>query len=273
VDILISALRDAARDTVAATVKNTQTEISAEQTGGGISDDEENNTGDAHQIDSWEELAANNLGVTTGKMSTISLTQTITQHTETIDEDSKPSADPRFQKFLQSALVSADEHSPSPPLLARGMVFIMPVLEDSSFKSAYRRVTVESARQNQDFVCGFLSTEPWFTSGQGIDLVDLDAMDEDGLPIPENKRPSKSTYLEEPHSMALFSLVPPHLGGDVPVEARDDTSSKYATKLEVMVGRAIRLREANLRKKELERKNSTEKPGLNILHIPMITLP
>ncbi|KAJ5819241.1 hypothetical protein N7474_004832 [Penicillium riverlandense] len=276
-DILISSLRDAARDTVAATVKNIQTEISAEQTGSGSSDDgtpEEASTGNVQQIDSWEELAANNLGVSTRKLSTISLTQTITQQTETIDDESKPSADPRLQKLLQSRLVAAAGDGPlPPPLLARGMVYIMPVSENSSFKSEYRRVSIESARQNQDFVCGFLSTEPWFTSGRGNDLVDLDSMDEKGLPLPVNKRSPESTYLEKSHSMALFSLVPPQLGVGVPMEDREDTQSQYAFKLESIIGKAIQLREVNLRKRELERKNTAEKPGLNILHVPIVSLP
>ncbi|KAJ5625012.1 hypothetical protein N7510_001321 [Penicillium lagena] len=277
VDILVSSLRDAARDTVAATLKNIQTEISAEQTGSGSSDDGasvEESTGNVQQIDSWEELAANNLGVTTRKLSTISLTQTITQHTETIDDESKPSADPRLQELLQSHLVSATEDGPlPPPLLARGMVYIMPVSENSSFKSEYRRASIESARQNQDFVCGFVSAEPWFTNGRGNDLVDLDAMDEEGLPLPENKRSPKSTYLEKSHSMALFSLVPPQLGVGVPMEDHEDTQSRYASKLESIIGKAVQLREVNLRKRELEKKSTADKPGLNILHVPIVSLP
>ncbi|CAL5866868.1 uncharacterized protein PFLUO_LOCUS1079 [Penicillium psychrofluorescens] len=276
-DILISALRDAARDTVVATLKNIQTEISAEQTGNGFSDDDtpdEGSTDNDQQIDSWEELAANNLGVTTRKLSTISLTQTITQHTETIDDGCKPSADPHLQELLQRQLdTAAGDGPPPPPLLARGMVYLMPVSENSSFKSEYRRVSIESARQNQDFVCGFLSVEPWFTSGRGSDLVDLDAMDEEGLPLPENKRSPKSTYLEKSHSMALFSLVPPQLAVGVPMEDREDTQSQYASKLETIVGKAIQLREVNLKKRELEKTNTADKPGLNILHVPIVSLP
>lgn len=307
VDILISSLKDAAYETVATTMKSIQTEISVENgstqlSSGQETPDEADDSDDSNeenepngvvsqqQADAWQEIFANNLGISPRK-SSIALTQTITQHTE----PSSPMSPDNLKSFSQQPLILPNDDIPPPPLLARGLVLCLPGSTISSFTREYRRISIKAARDNGDFVIGFISGDSFFTNGRGNEIFDDDDdedEDEDDEEEVEEEEEEERRGADQPlQTLALFSLVHSQLGpnadhddqphvfnGDDEEEedAPMDNRAKYAAQLELMIGRAMEVREENQRRRyrgDQRQRSSGRRSGANILDIPLVMLP
>jgi hypothetical protein len=109
------------------------------------------------------------------KASVISLTRTITQHTEPSTPSSHCAEDPEHDREgepeLEDGSISLQVPPPLPPLLARGLVLCLPLDEDAVSNAQYSQATVRAARAYPDFVVGFMSDEAWVNiSGQKMIL-------------------------------------------------------------------------------------------------------
>ncbi|PGH03624.1 hypothetical protein AJ79_07316 [Helicocarpus griseus UAMH5409] len=170
-DRLVPTLRRAARETVAVLTRSVQTEIS-----GGSKHQDIQNGADSDDEDNKELRNGSSLGDSLysfsalRKGSAISLTQTITQHTEPSaselsvvgenpysddeedpDSDDTPSSPPLY---------------PSPPLLSRGLVLCLPATDDPAFSQEYRQATIATAEAHSNFVIGFVTGESWVEASQ-----------------------------------------------------------------------------------------------------------
>jgi hypothetical protein len=99
------------------------------------------------------------------KSSVISLTRTITQHTEVStpsstgeDEDDSPDTEQGFE--LESAFTPL-ESVPRPPLLSRGLIVCLPTDDDTRISPLYKKAAISAAKEHSDFVAGFLTDEAW----------------------------------------------------------------------------------------------------------------
>ncbi|CEO59150.1 hypothetical protein PEBR_16296 [Penicillium brasilianum] len=257
-DLLIPTLRKAAREAVATTVKTIETEISA--TNGEEDYDEIEVPMSPPSTNGWLEFSSENFGSALRKSSTISVTESTTL---------QPHVEP-------------DEGVPAPPLLSRGLALCLPSAIDSAFTREFRQSTIMAACANHDFVVGLLTSEPFFTSYTGDYLFDLAFQDNHGTPQLGRDILEAIPYLENKHSFALFSLVPPELiqnyesdpirsmKGDSPEEDQPES----VVKLYYMVEQALKLRGAN-RKESLgsHQETSSIPAGPSILHVPVVILP
>ncbi|RMJ24621.1 hypothetical protein PHISP_04502 [Aspergillus sp. HF37] len=295
-DILIPALKAAARETVAGTVQTIRTVITAEN---GTSDpeaahDTENakDHGASQQHLSLEHPADDSsLGPPQRKSSTISLTQTISQHTEESTEFAVEDAKSERRDSLDQIITC--DNLPPPPLLARGIVLCLPSVTSTSFTLEYRQSCIAAARANPDFVVGFLCSEPWQTMSQRDDVLDLQvngvdegAQDESGTDSPDERQ----------HCLAIFSLIPHRLkrlevtgqdasdgeeeSNDVPTSPTSTptgtaTASPVVAKLYTIVEHALELREkaAADNGNANTRSQAKAKRGPSIMHIPVVSLP
>lgn len=272
VDILIESLKDAAYETVATTMKSIQTEISVEHDGiqalsGRATPEEEEEEQELamsqQQVDAWQDFFANNLGISPRK-SSIELTQTITQHTET----SSPMTPDNLKAFAQQPLILPNDDIPAPPLLARGVVLCLPGTTESSFTAEYRRAVIQAARDNGDFVIGFLSPESFYMNGQGDAIFDVDEGGDDRNLNEESN----------PQTLALFSYLSWYLGEDAPQvfngeegdsdASLDSKSAQYAAKLEFIIAKAMEVRENHRRSEQSGRRRAA-----NVMDIPIIIMP
>ncbi|RAK95394.1 uncharacterized protein BO80DRAFT_264628 [Aspergillus ibericus CBS 121593] len=293
-DILIPTLKAAAREAVADTVQTIRTEITANSFASEQSFDDQ----DSAQSQHLTEYAVDHSGLELPprKASTISLTQTITQHTE--DSSDYPLESPQFERhgfeFATLSPSTIPEDLPPPPLLARGLVLCLPSRTDTSFTPDYRQSCIAAARANQDFVVGFLSGEPWHLTSQRTDIF------ETGLPSYGDEQQQLSPYSSDddealPH-FALFSPIsqrPDGMGGqsleggdeDEEVMEDDETTSfalpetsisvetlnPLAAKLFHVAGKALKLREASTQENGFVKPEQTK--SCQILHIPIVSLP
>ncbi|PYI00237.1 hypothetical protein BO78DRAFT_402185 [Aspergillus sclerotiicarbonarius CBS 121057] len=292
-DILIPTLKAAAREAVADTVQTIRTEITADSFASEHFVDDQ----DSAQSQHLTEYAVDHsgLGLPPRKASTISLTQTITQHTE--NSSDYPLESPQFERhgfeFGTLSPSTIPEDLPPAPLLARGLVLCLPSRTDTSFTPDYRQSCIAAARANQDFVVGFLSGEPWHLTSQRTDIF------ETGLPSYGDEQQQLSPYSSDddealPH-FALFSPIaqrPDGMGGqlledddedDEAMEEDETTSSALpetsipieslnplAAKLFHVAGKAFKLREASTQENGFAK---PETKSCQILHIPIVSLP
>ncbi|KAG2420985.1 hypothetical protein HFD88_000600 [Aspergillus terreus] len=299
-DILIPTLKAAAREAVADAVQTIRTEITADSTSherplSGYESTVENNDGHAtHFLSSGYAVDGNGLGLPPRKASTISLTQTITQHTE--DSTDSPLEQHQYEPtdglgYTGSNDAIMDHSLPPPPLLARGLVLCLPSVSDTSFTADYRRSCIAAARANQDFVVGFLCSEPWHLVSQRDDIFDTDYC---GATAEQQLSPYSSDEEDELPPLALFSLISHRLDlmrgkhladyndeedGDV---APTDTSlsakkvesdNPLATKLFYIVEQAIKLQEASRKENNNLQTAAKSTEGHKIVHIPVVSLP
>ncbi|KAE8149443.1 hypothetical protein BDV25DRAFT_156368 [Aspergillus avenaceus] len=290
-DILIPTLKAAAREAVADAVKTIKTEITAinpseRPSTGHESPEPENNDEVTNHLTFDYAVADNGLALPPRKASTISLTQTITQHTEDVLESPTDSGVYERKDSFQSAnssLFVINEDIPPPPLLARGLVLCLPSSNDSSFKSDYRKSCLAAARANQDFVIGFVCGEPWHQVSHKTDIFGTDSIHYGQQPSPYSSDEEES----QPY-LALFSQIPPRLGimsgnddhdeenfmDEMTLSALEasqvDSTNPLALKLFYAMGQALKLRDASLREKQIEHPSISEN---RILHIPIVPLP
>ncbi|KAB8069114.1 hypothetical protein BDV29DRAFT_183377 [Aspergillus leporis] len=296
-DILIPTLKAAAREAVADAVQTIKTEITANNpterpSTGHESITHENGDADAHHLTSDYVVGdASGLALPPRKASTISLTQTITQHTEDVMESPTDSGVYERKDSFQSgtsSLFVINEDIPPPPLLARGLVLCLPSTTDSSFKSDYRKSCLAAARANQDFVIGFVCGELWHLVSQRNDIFDTESLEEDRQQL----SPYASDEEEAQPCLTLFSHIPPRLnlmGGNhddhdgengmddmswAAIEASQvDTTNTQTMKLFYSMGQALKLREASIKEKQNGRSGTNFPNGHRILHIPVVPLP
>ncbi|KAL4939740.1 hypothetical protein BDV06DRAFT_32186 [Aspergillus oleicola] len=290
-DILIPALKAAAREAVADAVQTIRTEITADSssdrrlTANGSSRPETNGDSTHQRIPSHyavDESDSSTLALPPRKASTISLTQTISQHTEDSNDalnelDSYESED--VWDFGEEAPPAIDSDLPAPPLLARGLLLCLPSMADSAFTPEYRKSSMAAAYANQDFVMGFICGEPWHAVSQRTEEV-LDFDD-----LLNTLTPTEQTQLSDaaddtpPQSLALISIIPHKLG--VTTEQADDTAdipdslNPLAHRLYTLVRQGVKARDAFGSSREATPRlgAKTSRRGPDILHIPLVALP
>ena len=319
-DILIPALKAAARETVANTMQTIRTEITAEKSSNErpLDNANEHDTveedGPQHLTSDYVVVDDDSLGPPHRKASTISLTQTITQHTE----DSADAVSLRSEKSegndhlavengqKRPSITPDDNELPPPPLLARGLVLCLPSESTDAFTPDYRKSCIAAARANQDFVIGFLSSGQWHIVSQRDDLLDVDAPESNGDQTNGQTNLVSDWDEDKPFHLAIFSLISHRLShmhgkhlsdyhGDDDNEEDDehdknndepfspttpvvetssvDESNPLASKLESIVGRALKFREASSNGETKGQSNNSTKNGPRIMHVPIVSLP
>lgn len=309
-DILIPALKTAARETVANTMQTIRTEITAEQSSSGdhasvsVDSTADEDGGHKHLSSDYVVVDEEGLGPPQRKASTISLTHTITQHTEdsaevsSIKSDKPEDGDEHLAVEVmpkRPSITPDDAEIMPPPLLARGLVLCLPSDNTDAFTQQYRRSCVAAARANQDFVIGFLSSGQWHVVSQRDDLLDIE--------FPTTAGDQKgSSHLnewdeEKPYHLAVFSLISHRLGhmhgkhlsdyasednNDEPVSpttplvntsSPDDTFNPLASKLEAIVERALKFREVTSKDATKSNGNKTRSSSPRLTHVPIVSLP
>jgi hypothetical protein len=209
-DILIPVLKGAARETVAKIAQIIRTEITAE-----TPPEEDQDSDDA---DAATHLSPVDIPVRTGlepparRASTISLTHSITQHSE---PSSLLSTRDERRQVDDNAVVEGDlqytgwpDFLSPPPLLARGLVLFLPSVTNFAFTPAYRDSCLAAARANPDFVVGFLCNEPWTIVSQISDILCVSSTTTGG-----DKRDELSPGDEaREESFIIFSPLPTDAG-------------------------------------------------------------
>lgn len=307
-DILIPALKTAARETVANTMQTIRTEITAEQSqSAGVNSSAAKGEDGGHQHLSSDYVMVDDegLGPPQRKASTISLTHTITQHTEDSAEVSSIKSD-RPEGNDEHLTVEGLPKRPSitpddadvlpPPLLARGLVLCLPSENTDAFTPRYRRSCVAAARANQDFVVGFLSSGQWHVESQRDDLFDFETSGSDNAPIDSNHLNEWDE--DKPYHLAMFSLISHRLGlmhgkhlsdygtedsNEEPVSpttpvinasSADEVFNPLASKLEQIVGRALKFREATSNGTTSGQSTGNKtKNTPRVIHVPIVSLP
>lgn len=297
-DILIPTLKAAAREAVADAVQTIRTEITADS----ISDRplhahsssmvEPNGIPNHQRLPSnyaIEQSGSNSLELPPRKASTISLTQTITQHTEDSSDALNETEAEEVWDFGAAPPPATDAELPSPPSLARGVVLCLPSVTDTVFNPEYRKSCMAAAYANQDFVLGFVCGEPWHIVSQNDEeILDIDALM--GTSTTPNEQHQRSHSLDEAHdippqSAALFSLIPHKFSslneqqlGETPSEASDpppDDLNPLAYRLYSLVRQGVRARDAVASQQAAATPQQGSKTNRrpNIIHIPVVSLP
>lgn len=256
-DVLLPTLRKAAREAVATTVKTIETEISVAESRDSV--EQEHTPTVSSNENGWHEFATD-LGCALRKSSTISVTESVTQQPH----------------------VETDDGLPAPPILNRGMAICLPSDVDMVFTLEFRQGTIAAACANQDFVTGLVTSEPLFCDYHGNNLIDL-AIPEGGEMSEEMERnlQAYSPYLERNHSIGLFSLAPPEYAyafDSDPVHAIQAESSpepqpRSVAKLEYIVGKALKRRDANRKENEVNQKSTNIPKGPTVLQSLIVILP
>lgn len=301
-DILIPALKAAARETVANTMQTIRTEITVEQSSNDRPSEETDNneTEDSGRHLSSDYVVVDNdgLGAPPRKASTISLTQTITQHTEdstdafSVKSERSEGADHLGVDGLQKrpSITPDDSELPPPPLLARGLVLCLPSENTDAFTPDYRRSCIAAARANQDFVIGFLSSGQWHVVSQRNDFLD-DHSDSDDETERQTTKHVSDWDEDKPYHLVMFSVVSHRLNhmhgkhlsdynseNDEPLSPTTpivnttpaDAFNELASKLESVVGQALKFRDATS-SENTDEHSSRKAP--RIMHIPIVSLP
>lgn len=254
-DLLIPSLRKAARAAVAATSKTIQTEISA-QDSESIPEDEEAPLSPPSK-NGWAEFMGDNVGYALRKLSTISVTESVTMQPH----------------------VETDEGIPPPPLLARGMTLFLPCSVDTAFTHEFRQSTIAAACANSDFVAGFVTNEPFFPNYRGNNLLELAYEDGHGIRNEENvdNLLNNCPYSDRDITLALFSLIPPELSRDYHDDYKEnldtDSRSESVAKLFFIMERALKMREASRQDKESGPHESIDHSSPVIIQVPVVILP
>ncbi|KAL4873863.1 hypothetical protein BDV12DRAFT_159749 [Aspergillus spectabilis] len=300
-DILIPTLKAAAREAVADAVQTIRTEITADSNSNRSSTVHDSSINGPngvsifpHQTSEYaiEESDSNSLGLPPRKASTISLTQTISQHTEDSSEalNEIEAYEPEdIWDYGASPPPAIDTDLPPPPLLARGLVLCLPSVEDPSFTPEYRKSCMAAAYANQDFVLGFLTGDPWqLVSQRDDEILDFDSLMQTLTLDEQHELAHDSGDIDEtpPQSLALFSPIshklhqiidqlPDDSISDI-TEPPPDTLNPLAFRLYSLVRQALRDRDATATPRDtatpqLGAKTSRHRP--NILHIPLVMLP
>lgn len=248
-DRLVPTLRRAAREAVAVLKKSVRTEISGGNEQRDVFDDEED-ISDGGVDDEDDEYLHNGDKLGEGlstmfpsprKGSVISLTRTITQHTElstsvpSIGGES-PCSDDEEDPNGQDTPTSLPSYPP-PPLHARGLVLCLPATDDPTFCHEYRQASIATAEAHSDFVVGFVSNESWIEASQTGTIIgsqsNFHAADGEDEGHTDGKRAEEAPYvlfapLESDHILfpGSESITPPAMD-EVTTEALTDSVQVY----------------------------------------------
>lgn len=299
-DILIPTLKAAAREAVADAVQTIRTEITAESdynrpfSAHDSPKSGQNGDSSHHRLPShyaFEEQDNNTLGLPPRKASTISLTQTISQHTEDSSDvlNEIESYEPEdVWDFGVAPPPAIDSDLPAPPLLARGLFLCLPSAADTTFTSEYRTSTMAAAYANQDFVMGFICGEPWYQVSQRDDqILGFDALMETLTPNEQDQLANDIEGVEEPPSqpLALISMIPHKLNLKIDQQSDDaasetpdlppDSLNPLAYRLYSVVRQSVKARNAlaSQRASTPRPETKTDNRRPSVLHIPLVSLP
>lgn len=293
-DILIPALKAAARETVAGTVQTIRTVITAENSSDPQLSQEPEDLGNQNASQQYltsEYVAdSNGSGLPHRKTSTISLTQTISQHTEESTEGGPADTISERRDSLDQIITS--DNLPPPPLLARGIALCLPPAKGTSFTLEYRHSCIAAARANPDFVVGFLCSEPWETVSCKDDPLDLQVHD-DEKGAPDETETNTDSSEREP-CFTLFSIVGQRSNraettdtdgtssedeeesDDVPTSPSTTPtgpgSNPLALKLQTTIEHALKLRESSKAGRGSTRSEAKDR-GFKVVHVPVVGLP
>ncbi|EAW07248.1 uncharacterized protein ACLA_019530 [Aspergillus clavatus NRRL 1] len=293
-DILIPTLKAAAREAVADSVQTIRTEITAVNTpsesylNGPEAELEEDSAAQQHLTLDYA-VDDSGLGLALRKSSTISLTQTITQHTEDSTESLLDTVTQLPHETISQTDIQHISHGddlPPPPLLARGLVLCLPSVTDTSFTPEYRQSCLAAARANQDFVLGFICSEPWHIVSQHDGIFNDQSSEWD-----ERNGCEPYSSDETPACLAIFSVISHkinmlagHDDGDESDEEMSPTTpvapslpsritSPLASKLHTIVGQAIKLRETTMKHTVNGQLSSNLWNSTRVMHVPVVSLP
>ncbi|KAL4809264.1 hypothetical protein BDV18DRAFT_157022 [Aspergillus unguis] len=294
-DILIPTLKAAAREAVADTVQTIRTEITAESNFNRPFNARNETNGDSsHQrLPSQyavDEDDSNSLALPPRKASTISLTQTISQHTEDSSDalNETESYEPEdIWDFGVAPPPAIDTDLPPPPVLARGLLLCLPSVGDTPFTQEYRMSTMAAAYANQDFVLGFVCGEPWHLVSQRDDqILGFEALMDTLTPSEQDQLVNDLDGVEdaEPQPLALISIIPHKLTSinDLPDEAKSDNLDLPSDSLNPLAHRLFSYVRQSVKAREAfaSQRAATPRPGMNashrrqsVLHIPLVSLP
>ncbi|KAH8434227.1 uncharacterized protein LDX57_011865 [Aspergillus melleus] len=290
-DILIPTLRNAAREAVAETVKTIRTEITTERPlTGQESTTVEIDTGSTHLASDYV-VDENNSDLPHRKPSTISLTQTITQHTEDVPgnhhDTSSYERSYDNQKDTESLTISSTgEDLPAPPLYSRGLILCLPSAVDTSFTADYRRSCIAAADANQDFVLGFVCSEPWQITSQKEEIFDDISLEDDEDQLSdEDDMPCLTLFATISHQLGvmngkhvedLYDEEDEETIAYAPVASPSqlEPASSVAKRLFYIVREALKSRALSSGKNTTNAYTSTKvMRGRKVLHLPIIALP
>ncbi|KAL4748098.1 hypothetical protein BDW72DRAFT_181132 [Aspergillus terricola var. indicus] len=303
-DILIPTLKAAAREAVADAVQTIRTEITAvtdsnrpfsahDSIGAQTNGDFSHQRQPSHYV--IEEGENNSLALPPRKASTISLTQTITQHTEDSTDAlmGTESYEPEnVWDFGVAPPPTIDTDLPPPPLLARGIFLCLPSATDSAFTPEYRKSTMAAAYANRDFVLGFICGEPWHLASQRDDqILGFDALMDTLTPTEQDQLSHDMDGVDDTPSqpLALLSIIPHTLSsandqqpGDTTLttfetpELPTDSLNPLAHRLYSLVRESVKARDAYASQREKSTRKQATKMSRHwpdILHIPLVYLP
>ncbi|KAL3492904.1 hypothetical protein BJX62DRAFT_98697 [Aspergillus germanicus] len=293
-DILIPTLKAAAREAVADAVQTIRTEITADNNQGRPSWTRGNSEDSIpeHPTPEYVVNDSNNLGLPPRKASTISLTQTITQHTEDSTEalnEHESHEQHDIWEYSDAAPPAIDNDLPPAPLLARGLVLCLPSAGDSAFTPDYRKSSMAAAYANRDFVLGFLCGQPWqIAPRHDDDFFDPDVLTQT-LNSHEQQQPISEDDETPPQCLALFSVISRKLNligdqqpdgqttGSESSDSFSESLNPLAFRLHSIVRQGLKSRETfasqqiNSATASSTTKTNHRRPS--ILHIPIVSLP
>ncbi|KAH8699060.1 hypothetical protein BGW36DRAFT_358569 [Talaromyces proteolyticus] len=271
-DIVISALRSGARETVTKIAQVIRTEITAEKNLAG-----EENTEESVAIESTLllpiELSSNTLELPTRRISTISLTHSIVQRSE-------PSPTFLATDANRSESESLDQDAqwlkpPSQfPVLSRGLLLGLPRQGRDAFSAAwYRDSCLAAGRANRDFIVGFYCLDSWLEVSRWHDVLQPRQTEDK-----EETSATVATFDERDRLFVIFSRLPydtwriraMHLNpvNDEEEELADpDGPNTEARLLHIIMEQAI-----NSIKEAEDGDGSPKSVDPGLLHVPIITL-
>ncbi|KAL1983616.1 hypothetical protein VTN96DRAFT_10195 [Rasamsonia emersonii] len=292
-DILIPVLKGAAREAVAKIAQTIRTEITAEGTPNDEQDGDD--AGVMYHLRPADVDVNTNLEPPVRRASTISLTRSITQHSEPSSPSSPRDTLQPSENITENGIYADWPNALSPsPLLARGLVLCLPSATDFPFSVAYRDSCLAAARANRDFVVGFLCNEPWTLVSQRSDVLDVNRATSGG-----DKRDGDSPAQEErEESFIIFSPLHADAGpqpstrdgnrsssvdwdrtrSSSAMDTIDESSastqpnglSAQAKVLHATISRAIESRDSGRNMEPV--REGTSPAGHGLLHIPIVTL-
>ncbi|OJD12158.1 hypothetical protein AJ78_07203 [Emergomyces pasteurianus Ep9510] len=247
-DRLVPTLRRAAKEAVAVLKKSVRTEISGGAEDRDASDNEASgcdgdDAEDNEYLDNGDRLG-NNLSAmfpSPRKGSVISLTRTITQHTELSTSlpsigAGTPCSDDEGHSNGGNTSTSLPPYPP-PPLLARGLVLCLPATDDPAFCHEYREASIAAAKADSDFVVGFVSNESWIEASQTRTMTasQLNSHDADS----EDQDNADGQGAEEPSYVLFAPLESDHIlfpgSESISAPEMDKVTEAHANSVQVYV--------------------------------------
>lgn len=280
-DRLVPTLRRAARETVTSTTNAVRTEISAGQ-GSGDTPAEESDEIDWRIEDDDADLAR--------KTSVISLTHTITQHTEVsvatsieTENDNGSLLSPTTEECEDSGVeINPPERDyPPPPINGRGLVLCVPAEPEAECADA----CVNLARSHSDFIIGFVSGKAWVDVSNENFLTGTKPRDNESSETFAVFAPLESEHVfcsdaesfcrihskeHEPNSLCLSFDLMERNAGLCPGPSRSHSHQKEIHTLHQVVARALAVRKERI--KASDKEVATNSKDTEFLFIPVISM-